>query len=124
MSLTNAISGVIAIGGFHTLGSSSDTSKVLSVIATIAASVNVFGGFLVTRRMLGMFRRRNAKEVPLTTTQAQLLVLATGVVLASFLLAFYHFDKQKEAVIQLLYLLAASLFIIALSSLQAAESAR
>lgn len=124
MSLTNAISGVIAIGGFHTFGSHSDVSKILSVIATFAASINIFGGFIITHRMLSMFRRKGNRNTSLSAPTVAFFSLATLAVLAAFLLAFYSFDRQEMATIQLLYLLAAVLFIIALSSLQEAALAR
>ncbi|GIG53966.1 Re/Si-specific NAD(P)(+) transhydrogenase subunit alpha [Demequina activiva] len=57
MSQTNAISGIILIGALLQLGSSSAVVTSLAVIAAAVASVNVFGGFLVTYRMLGMFQK-------------------------------------------------------------------
>ncbi|MBL0886978.1 Re/Si-specific NAD(P)(+) transhydrogenase subunit alpha [Myceligenerans indicum] len=57
MSQTNAISGIILVGALLQIGSSSVLVTVLATIAAAVASVNVFGGFLVTRRMLRMFRR-------------------------------------------------------------------
>jgi NAD(P) transhydrogenase subunit alpha len=57
MSVTNAISGIILIGGVLQLGSTSATAGFLGFLAILLASINVFGGFAVTQRMLGMFRR-------------------------------------------------------------------
>ena len=58
MSGTNAISGIVTLGALVVGGASTDTgSEVLAVIAVVLASINVFGGFLVTERMLKMFRR-------------------------------------------------------------------
>ncbi|WP_062077387.1 Re/Si-specific NAD(P)(+) transhydrogenase subunit alpha [Demequina globuliformis] len=57
MSQTNAISGIILIGALLQLGSSSLVVTVLAFIAAAVASINVFGGFLVTYRMLGMFQK-------------------------------------------------------------------
>ncbi|HWF44887.1 MAG TPA: Re/Si-specific NAD(P)(+) transhydrogenase subunit alpha [Candidatus Kapabacteria bacterium] len=58
MSVTNAISGIIIIGGMLQLGGDLPASVVtLSFIAVLLASINIFGGFLVTQRMLKMFRR-------------------------------------------------------------------
>ncbi|WP_062070852.1 Re/Si-specific NAD(P)(+) transhydrogenase subunit alpha [Demequina sediminicola] len=57
MSQTNAISGIILIGALLQLGSSSTVVTVLAFIAASVASINVFGGFLVTYRMLGMFQK-------------------------------------------------------------------
>ncbi|HEU4727580.1 MAG TPA: Re/Si-specific NAD(P)(+) transhydrogenase subunit alpha [Kofleriaceae bacterium] len=57
MSVTNAISGIIVVGGL--LGSKHDlTASVgVAVVATLFATINIAGGFLVTRRMLAMFRK-------------------------------------------------------------------
>ncbi|HWV76372.1 MAG TPA: Re/Si-specific NAD(P)(+) transhydrogenase subunit alpha [Isoptericola sp.] len=57
MAQTNAISGIIMVGALLQIGDSSPLVTALAVVAAALASVNVFGGFLVTRRMLGMFRR-------------------------------------------------------------------
>ena len=58
MSVTNAISGIIIVGGI--LQAASDTLNwivILGLAAILFASINVFGGFLVTQRMLKMFRK-------------------------------------------------------------------
>lgn len=57
MSVTNAISGIIIVGAILQIGSDNIIVVVLSFIAMVIASINIFGGFLVTRRMLGMFER-------------------------------------------------------------------
>lgn len=59
MAVTNAISGVILVGAIIALGSAPEFSLVfdLSFIAIILASINIFGGFLVTYRMLAMFKK-------------------------------------------------------------------
>jgi len=63
MSVTNAISGIIVVGALLQLGSArtSPSSQlvilVLAFVATLIASINIFGGFTVTRRMLTMFRK-------------------------------------------------------------------
>ncbi|WP_084104601.1 Re/Si-specific NAD(P)(+) transhydrogenase subunit alpha [Demequina sp. NBRC 110056] len=57
MSQTNAISGIILIGALLQLGSSSAVVTALAFVAAAVASINVFGGFLVTYRMLGMFQK-------------------------------------------------------------------
>jgi H+-translocating NAD(P) transhydrogenase subunit alpha len=59
MSGTNAIHGIVLLGGLIVLGSLENPSVVDSVILTIAIAfgmINVIGGFLVTDRMLGMFK--------------------------------------------------------------------
>lgn len=58
MSGTNAISGIIILGALVVAGASDDTlSEIVALIAVVLGAVNVFGGFLVTERMLRMFRR-------------------------------------------------------------------
>jgi NAD(P) transhydrogenase subunit alpha len=57
MSETNAISGIILVGGLLQLGSSNTVIQVLAFAATTVASINIFGGFAVTGRMLQMFRK-------------------------------------------------------------------
>ena len=57
MSVTNAISGIIVIGAIVQVSGSGDCIKILSGLAILVASINIVGGFLVTRRMLEMFRK-------------------------------------------------------------------
>lgn len=57
MAQTNAISGIILIGALLQIGSDNWWVTVLAVVAAAVASINIFGGFLVTHRMLGMFRK-------------------------------------------------------------------
>jgi len=59
MSVTNAISGIIVVGALLQIGRHETIIRVLSFAAILLASINVFGGFAVTRRMLGMFTRGN-----------------------------------------------------------------
>ncbi|HSR72100.1 MAG TPA: NAD(P) transhydrogenase subunit alpha [Kiloniellales bacterium] len=59
MGVTNAISSVIIVGGLIAAGSGgSAISDTMGLLAVTAASVNIFGGFLVTHRMLSMFRKK------------------------------------------------------------------
>ena len=63
MSVTNAISSVIVVGALiavsvDALSSDEWLSKVLGFVALILASVNIFGGFLVTQRMLAMYQKK------------------------------------------------------------------
>ena len=59
MSVTNAISGIIVVGALLQIGSDNPIVMALAFIAVAIASINVFGGFTVTRRMLKMFERSN-----------------------------------------------------------------
>ena len=59
MAVTNAISSVIVVGAMLATGIAlSGASRALGFVAVLLASVNIFGGFLVTHRMLSMFRRK------------------------------------------------------------------
>ncbi|MGF1613562.1 MAG: proton-translocating transhydrogenase family protein [Gammaproteobacteria bacterium] len=60
ISLTNAISGIIIVGSLLVAGfeRASLTVDVLGFLAVLLASINIFGGFLVTQRMLSMFKRK------------------------------------------------------------------
>ena len=68
MSGTNAIHGIVLLGGLLILSSSHGAiNKVLLVIAIAFGTINVVGGFLVTDRMLGMFKGK--KRVPQAKTE-------------------------------------------------------
>ena len=57
MSVTNAISGIIVVGALLQIGQGNGFVSTLAFIAVLIASINIFGGFYVTRRMLNMFRK-------------------------------------------------------------------
>ena len=62
MGVTNAISSVIIVGAILAAGPQVfDTSKIFGLIGVVLASVNIFGGFLVTYRMLSMFKKKTKK---------------------------------------------------------------
>ena len=59
MSVTNAISSVIIVGALIAAGPAEfNISKIFGFIAVVLAAVNIFGGFIVTQRMLQMFRKK------------------------------------------------------------------
>ena len=67
MSVINAFSAVIIVGaiiaiGTESSGSLSMVSKIVSFFALIFASINIFGGFLVTQRMLAMYKKKGKKD--------------------------------------------------------------
>ena len=57
MSVTNAISGIIVVGALWQIGFDNALIQGLAFVATVVASINIFGGFTVTHRMLKMFQR-------------------------------------------------------------------
>ena len=62
MSVSNAISGVVIVGALITAGTPEMSShKILGLIAVVLASINIFGGFAVSQRMLEMFKKKNRR---------------------------------------------------------------
>ena len=63
MSVTNAISAIIIVGAMLAAAlTETGLGKTMGVLAVALAAVNVFGGFLVTRRMLEMFKKKEPKK--------------------------------------------------------------
>jgi H+-translocating NAD(P) transhydrogenase subunit alpha len=67
MSVTNAISSVIVVGallsvGVSSLASGSYVARFFGFLALIMAAINIFGGFMVTSRMLAMYKKKDAKK--------------------------------------------------------------
>lgn len=60
VALTNAISGIVIVGALLVTGleSAGTTAELMGFLAVLLASINVFGGFLVTHRMLSMFKKK------------------------------------------------------------------
>lgn len=61
MSATNAISGISLVGSLVAAGSEHPTAQILGFIAVTAATINVVGGFMITERMLKMFKKKEKK---------------------------------------------------------------
>ena len=57
MAVTNAISGIIILGALLQVGSDSQIVMILAGISVLIATINIVGGFMVTRRMLAMFQK-------------------------------------------------------------------
>ena len=66
MSGSNAISGITIVGALVSAGLSTQGTwtTVLGTLAVVAATINVVGGYLVTDRMLGMFKKKKDGETP------------------------------------------------------------
>jgi NAD(P) transhydrogenase subunit alpha len=63
MSVTNAISSVIIVGAILASGPGGyGVSKIFGIIGIVLASVNIFGGFIVTYRMLAMFKKKSKSK--------------------------------------------------------------
>jgi NAD(P) transhydrogenase subunit alpha len=57
MSVTNAISGIVVVGALVQIAAGDPLTRAISVVAVLLTSINIFGGFAVTRRMLRMFSK-------------------------------------------------------------------
>ena len=63
MSATNAIHGIVLVGAILVVAGAEDTlTKALGLVAVVFGAINVVGGFVVTNRMLGMFRPRRPQR--------------------------------------------------------------
>jgi NAD(P) transhydrogenase subunit alpha len=62
MSGSNAISGITIIGAMISVATPNRTTTIIGFVAVVLATINVVGGFLVTHRMLGMFRQARGRE--------------------------------------------------------------
>ncbi|MGV2291255.1 NAD(P) transhydrogenase subunit alpha [Trinickia violacea] len=63
MAVTNAISAIVIVGAMLAAGLTVGPGKFFGTVAVALAAVNVFGGFLVTRRMLEMFKKKEPKKI-------------------------------------------------------------
>ena len=84
MSVTNAISSVIIVGAIiAALAGASETvfniSSSFGFIAIILAAINIFGGFLVTQRMLQMYKKRKIKRKMISANLSALFYLISGI---------------------------------------------
>ncbi|MBB3640126.1 MULTISPECIES: NAD(P) transhydrogenase subunit alpha [Variovorax] len=65
MAVTNAVSAIVIVGAMLAAAlTTTPLGKTMGVLAVALAAVNVFGGFLVTRRMLEMFKKKDRKAAP------------------------------------------------------------
>ncbi|MBC8056791.1 MAG: NAD(P) transhydrogenase subunit alpha [Rhizobiales bacterium] len=72
MAVTNAISAIVIVGAMLAAAlTEGGLAKVFGVLAVALAAVNVFGGFLVTRRMLEMFRKKEKKVAVVEKVEAK-----------------------------------------------------
>jgi len=76
MSVTNAISGCTAVGGLLLLNKSTDTqAKILGTIGTAISCINIFGGFVVSKRMLKLFKRKGDADYSMMWTLPGILFI-------------------------------------------------
>jgi len=127
MSATNAISGISLIGSLVVAGSGySPLSTALGFIAVACSSTNVFGGFLITDRMLKMFkseRQAEARRFPLLWLVPPVVFVLGG--LAALLYELGALEHvETTTILTYLYILSAVLFILGLKGLSSPKWAR
>jgi len=72
MALTNALSAISLVGSLVILGENQTTySTIMGFVAVVASTINVVGGFLITDKMLRMFRRAPARPAPAPSEEAK-----------------------------------------------------
>src|SRR3989442_10317982 len=133
MSATNAISGISLIGSLVVAGANySRLSTVLGFIAVTCSSTNVVGGFLISDRMLKMFKRREEVGIQHRRFNPKLL-LAFPVLVVVFLMLMHWFRRSgtessgavfAAAALRYLYILSAALFLFGLKGLSLPKYAR
>ncbi|KJE93318.1 NAD(P) transhydrogenase [Capsaspora owczarzaki ATCC 30864] len=119
MSITNAVSGIVGLGGLHLMSSGyapDGAAAGLAAGAVFISSINVFGGFLITQRMLDMFRRQD--DPP----SHNYLYAAPAIAFPALFLGASSFGYVNVPAMG--YLASALCCIAALSALSSQESAR
>ncbi len=135
MSATNAISGISLIGSLVVAGANySRLSTTLGFLAVICSSTNVFGGFLITDRMLKMFKKREEFGIQHRRFNPKLL-LALPVLVIVLLVLMHGFRRSgtdaessgavfAATALRYFYILSAVLFILGLKGLSSPKYAR
>jgi NAD(P) transhydrogenase subunit beta len=130
MSATNAISGISLIGSLVIAGANYDPlSTALGFLAVVCSSTNVVGGFLITDRMLKMFKSTRDQTVQRRWYQFSRTAILAGVIGIACLLAIvYWFEHLRgiaaTEVLRYLYIVSAVLFILGLKGLSSPKWAR
>jgi NAD(P) transhydrogenase subunit beta len=127
MSATNAMSGISLVGSLIVAGASNDltASTLLGFIAVTCSSTNVVGGFLITDRMLKMFKKEQDSRTRRRQTQFQTAVLlGLTILVVGSLVLLYWFQELRTQALSFFYILSAVLFILGLKGLSSPKYAR
>ncbi len=127
MSATNAMSGISLVGSLVVAGATSDItpSTILGFIAVVCSSTNVVGGFLITDRMLKMFKKEQDARTQRRRVQLNAFVLLGLVIFVGGSLALmYWFEGFRRQALSFFYILSAVLFILGLKGLSSPKYAR
>ncbi|KYQ89126.1 NAD(P)+ transhydrogenase [Tieghemostelium lacteum] len=119
MSITNAISGIVAIGGIHLMGGGyipSTFGQILAASAVFIASINISGGFYITKRMLDMVRLQNEKKA-----YEYLYAIPALGFMGAYLASV---GAGGEATNQMAYLVSSVMCILSISGLASPKTAR
>ncbi|EGC29335.1 NAD(P)+ transhydrogenase (AB-specific) [Dictyostelium purpureum] len=119
MSITNAISGIVAVAGLHLMGGDtlpSTGGQFLAAAAVFMASINIAGGFTITKRMLDMFKLPTDKP-----TYEYLYGLPSLGFLAAYLVSY---SASAPALQQLAYIASSVLCILSIGGLSNPKSSR
>ncbi|EFA83464.1 NADP+ transhydrogenase [Heterostelium album PN500] len=119
MSVTNAVSGIVAVAGIHMMGGGylpGTFANVLAATSVFIASINIFGGFSITKRMLDMFKRPTD---PLTYEYLY-GIPAVGFLAAAAAVA----TPGNESLTQMAYLVSSTMCILSIGGLSSQQSAR
>jgi NAD(P) transhydrogenase subunit beta len=128
MSATNAISGISLIGSLVVAGAVHDLpSTILGFIAIVCSSTNVVGGFLITDRMLAMFKSERDAKAARGLSERGFVVIGVALLAVGTVLFWWGTHNEMivaDEVLRYLYILSAVLFILGLKGLSSPRWAR
>ncbi len=125
MSATNAMSGISLVGSLVVAGGHyGPLSTFLGFIAVICSSTNVVGGFLITDRMLRMFKKGEDRAQRWRSRFSAIVLIVLGVLFVGYLILLYKNPELRTQALGLFYILSAVLFILGLKGLSSPKWAR
>ncbi len=127
MSATNAMSGISLVGSLIVAGASADltATSAMGLIAVACSSTNVVGGFLITDRMLRMFRKDEGQAARSWHARFTTIVLVgLTVLVVGSLGILYWFVELRHQALSFFYIISAMLFVLGLKGLSSPRWAR